>query len=536
MKTWIVVLSLLIVMINGCDSGSNNSNDSSSSSSSMSAGVSSSSSSSEGIVSYGTLIGIVYDTDSGATLGGVSISVGDKSLVSNDQGYFVIDQLIESNEAVVKFAKEGYVLTSEIVTIRKGANSDINVYMRKLSDPITLDSTNGGTVQNGNAAVTIKGGDLIDENAQPYHGTAHINLTPFDPTTESGREAFPGEFEGIKLDGTVEPLLSYGYVDITVTDGNNHHLQLKNGAKAQISIPIPASLQADAPDTMPLWWFNPDDGKWHEVGVMTRNGGLYNGEIEHFSIYNSDVGYTRSYVKGRLVDCNTGYPVTCGRIDIVGVSPRNCWKSGETCTPSNGLFEVPVDANAVADIFGSKSGIKSSTSRINTLPVGETLNLGDICINNPSARITLTWNKNPEDLDAHLTFDGPAGREMLYYAGEASDNSAVLDTDDQDGWGPEIITIYTLHDGVYRYSVHHFDGTDTIATGGTRLNMVVDINGNGLTNIYGLTPPTTTYNGVNDVWIAWDIYVQYGKITDIKTVNQVLHDINDDDIAAFSPQ
>ncbi len=506
-----------------------------SSSESSSAG---SSSSNGGIVHYGTLVGTVSDTDGTNKLADVTIEVGGRSVKTNGQGYFVLDRLPENGETVVKLSKEGYVETAEVVAIHEGVSTQIDVFMRQAQAPVAIDASAGGTVSSGAASVEIGGGDLVDADGNAYHGTAHVSLTPFDPTTEAGRKAFPGEFKGVRQDGSVEPLVSYGFVDVTVTDGSNRKLQLRSGAEATLRIPIPSSLQGDAPSSMPLWWFNTEDGKWHEVGTLTRKGNVYEGKIPHFSIYNSDVGYSRSFVSGRFVDCQTGQPIVCGQIHIVGISPRNCWESGETCTASDGRFErIPVDANSVFKLWGTRSGISSTPQTLNALPSGQTMDIGDVCINNPRARITLTWNAEPDDLDAHLTFDGTNGREMVYFGhSEANDGSARLNTDDMDGYGPEIITIYALHDGINRYSVHQYSGQGTIGTSGARLNMVIDKNGNGLTDIYALQPDGLSgFTGIKDVWFGWDIYVDNGRVTKVETLDTVGHNIDAGDTSAFSP-
>ncbi|MBN2460549.1 MAG: carboxypeptidase regulatory-like domain-containing protein, partial [Candidatus Cloacimonetes bacterium] len=73
-------------------------------------------------------------------------------------------------------------------------------------------------------------------------------------------------------------------------------------------------------------------------------------------------------------------------------------------------------------------------------------------------RIVLTWNRKPEDLDAHLTGPHPQGdifhiwyRNKIIIAGKD-----FLDCDDMNGYGPETITIYEPAKGEYYYSVHDY--------------------------------------------------------------------------------
>jgi hypothetical protein len=96
----------------------------------------------------------------------------------------------------------------------------------------------------------------------------------------------------------------------------------------------------------------------------------------------------------------------------------------------------------------------------------------------PPARIVLQWGTTPSDLDAHLTGPIPdVGRFHVFFANpchpvdpdlgcQAAD--VTLDRDDQDGTGPETITIAQTAVGTYRFSVHDF--TNRLSTGSSALS------------------------------------------------------------------
>ena len=79
-------------------------------------------------------------------------------------------------------------------------------------------------------------------------------------------------------------------------------------------------------------------------------------------------------------------------------------------------------------------------------------------------RAVLTWGKEAKDLDAHL--EGPlpdAKRFHVYYheQGDLKSKEFVrLDVDDQDGGGPETVTVLCVLPGVYRYFVHDYTNRD----------------------------------------------------------------------------
>lgn len=81
-------------------------------------------------------------------------------------------------------------------------------------------------------------------------------------------------------------------------------------------------------------------------------------------------------------------------------------------------------------------------------------------INIGTYRIVLEWDNKPDDLDAHLEKPGEyhiSYRRML----SSNDGKARLDRDDQDGFGPETITIEDLDDqGEYEFWVFDYTNQD----------------------------------------------------------------------------
>lgn len=70
---------------------------------------------------------------------------------------------------------------------------------------------------------------------------------------------------------------SYGFVYATFRNATDlsMELQLAEGKEAEITAPIPYTLQANAPDTMPLWYYDDETGNWMEEGFATKVGNSY---------------------------------------------------------------------------------------------------------------------------------------------------------------------------------------------------------------------------------------------------------------------
>lgn len=132
--------------------------------------------------------------------------------------------------------------------------------------------------------------------------------------------------------------------------------------------------------------------------------------------------------------------------------------------------------------------------------------------------ITLKWDAKPSDLDAHLTGPKANLNERFHvdlthpcWADTQLDETAscetegtqtaLLERDDVDGYGPESIAIRQLTNGHYNFYVHHADyflSTDEGSISGTSNAEVKVIDSNGKT--YTFYAPVTGGNGANDIW------------------------------------
>lgn len=82
--------------------------------------------------------------------------------------------------------------------------------------------------------------------------------------------------------------------------------------------------------------------------------------------------------------------------------------------------------------------VSAGTIFYNRFSVSPVIDMGSI-------RIVLDWDRNPDDLDAHLIKEGDY--HISYHNMKVSDDgSARLDRDDRDGYGPETITIKDIDD------------------------------------------------------------------------------------------
>jgi uncharacterized protein YfaP (DUF2135 family) len=143
--------------------------------------------------------------------------------------------------------------------------------------------------------------------------------------------------------------------------------------------------------------------------------------------------------------------------------------------------------------------------------------------------VTLTWGSQPQNLDSHLS--GPTtetGRFHLSFANQASPpvTYASLDLNDQDGFGPETITIRRdpatgqFVAGEYRYWVHNFSHASN--SGGSFAASdahVVVSQGTGLLASFDVSDATGPPS--RDVWFVVEITIDSAGTVTLTTVQQI---------------
>ena len=147
---------------------------------------------------------------------------------------------------------------------------------------------------------------------------------------------------------------------------------------------------------------------------------------------------------------------------------------GTTTAAANGTYSIslaPGTYTVEVSLTGYITSFFSAVSAVGNAPAAQNFPLSPLLGAN-EFRIVLSWGATPADLDAHLT--GPhatiagARFHVFWDARSESANTAKLDLDDEDSFGPETITISSFRPGVYRYSVH--DYTNLASTQSTALS------------------------------------------------------------------
>ena len=238
------------------------------------------------------LIGFVKDK-SGFPLSGVKVTTGTATAMTDGKGEYRFSEAeVVSGRMVMKFEKEDYFTLTRsckkesdlyigAVLCPKG-NSDISLHT-------TFDASKEGNLKIGGMKVDIAPSSIVRADGSAYSGTVTADMLYLEPNNEDFPDMMPGsDLKALNSGGNETSLISYGMINVLLADDAGNPLQLKSGSPANVTYPIPAGMERQAPATMPFWHFDEEKGIWIEDGVATLQGNVYVGTASHFSWHNLD--------------------------------------------------------------------------------------------------------------------------------------------------------------------------------------------------------------------------------------------------------
>jgi hypothetical protein len=319
------------------------------------------------------VVGFVFDKE-GNPLDNVKVYFGVHESVTDGDGKFELTKVSEGKRKRIWFEKDGYAKTQKLIDVIEEVPNRVDAALFPISK--TLKMTNeGGLIEGDNFSVEIQPGGFVYYDGVDVRGEVTISVTPFLTSQDNFIDAFPGDFEGRREDGSITAIESFGFIDVDLRDNNGEPVQLADGVTSTIKI---KALQ-NALETIPMWYYDFRKAEWIEEGIGYLENGFYNAEVNHFTPWNWDEPLNlRTKIFGRVVD-NLGTPLEGALITQTGVSFSY---KNRTTSSRNGEFELLTMENSEVEIkaryeyFGSSIVKKTIPSEI--LELHE---VGDIVIN-----------------------------------------------------------------------------------------------------------------------------------------------------------
>lgn len=384
----------------------------------------------------GSLTGFVVDAE-GEPVENAQVELGNLQTTTDDYGHFFFQNIeMNSKGQFVTVNKTGFFEGSRRFFPLAGEESRIKIQMLPKSFNNSFESQVGATIETSGAQVIFPANAIQTESGDAYTGSVLVAAFWMDPSSPDILEQMPGNLQGISTSADEVALATYGMIAVELQSPTGQKLNIAEGSKATLSMPIPASMQATAPDVMPLWSFYNGYGLWVEEGEATREGDRYVGEVSHFSFWNCDLPYTYADFNAQVVSTSgaplvnmkvllrltngtlVGYDYTDADGNMTGKLPEGVelvLEISDVCgelvyTENIGPFTGVVDLGTIeVDPSGSETGIAGEAENCDGEPVENGLaivNLGNFlsyhyftngsfdislltCIGTPEVELTL---------------------------------------------------------------------------------------------------------------------------------------------------
>ncbi len=310
-----------------------------------------------------------------------TVQFGTLSTTTDKYGYFEIKNAeVVKNAAVVTINVPGYFKSIKTCITDEGKSTFFRIKLIKKVFAGNISSASGGNVILSNGlSIAIPANAVVHASSNAaYTGNVNITAHWLNPTSTDLPNTMPGDLRGINTAGNLQLLTTYGMAAVELTGSSGELLQIAPGKKATLTFPIPSSISANAPASIPLWYFDEAKGLWKEEGLATKSGNNYVGEVSHFSFWNVDVPANFVQFSCTVVS-TTGQPIPNAFVKISLVNDPANWRHGYT--DINGYVSGPVPANAqlLMEIFSNSSCTTAGYSQAFTTTTGN-IYLGNISI------------------------------------------------------------------------------------------------------------------------------------------------------------
>jgi hypothetical protein len=289
-------------------------------------------------------IGIVVNEDN-QPLASATVTIGSVTTQTDLNGMFVINNVtVKENFAYIKASLLGYFDGSESIIPLEEENV-IKIMLRERFT-VVRDAGEAFAIEYGFYSIGFSG-DFVTEAGTPYTGPVNIAFSYLNPTDENLNELMPGMLLGQDTDGEANLLETYGMLTVELTGSSNQKLQI--ASDSELKFPIVDEQLANAPNTIPLWYFDEEAGYWIQEGTATKVGNQYIGNVSHFTPWNVDIPIPLAKIDLTVLNQNN---VPLLGVDIYAypegeISPRifTTNKDGKACgfVPANSVITLEIE-------------------------------------------------------------------------------------------------------------------------------------------------------------------------------------------------
>jgi hypothetical protein len=221
-----------------------------------------------------------------------SVVAGTTTATTDINGFFELTNIqLAKNAGFVLVEKTGYLKGCRTIFTNSGIVNNVEIQLIPKTNRGNFTASAGGNIviQSGTSVSFPASGVINATTKAAYTGTVNVIGVYLDPTDPKLSLIMPGNLVGLTTTNEQKVLQTFGMIAVELEGSGGEKLNLATGKTATITMAIPASLQASAPATIPLWFFDETKGLWKEEGSAAKQGNNYVGTVSHFSFWNCDV-------------------------------------------------------------------------------------------------------------------------------------------------------------------------------------------------------------------------------------------------------
>lgn len=244
----------------------------------------------------------------GQPIADVTVSAGANNTTTDEKGLWALTANVVQTKGHVTFTHPSYVSSSRTVYARDGNTYEVDAQLLSRTLVQSLNAATGGVVSvaNSEASITFGPSAFAKTDGTPVaSGTVTVVAHYLDPTLPETYLQMPGRLLGRPTNAANaeerRALITYGMLAVELYNSNGESLNLADGQTALLNFPVPAEIRSQAPDEIPLWFFDEAEALWVEEGSATLiDGDHYEGEVSHFTFWNCDIPVETVTLCGRV--------------------------------------------------------------------------------------------------------------------------------------------------------------------------------------------------------------------------------------------
>ncbi len=334
-----------------------------------------------------TVTGSVIDENNKPVANAV-VTAGTSTTTTDVMGNFSFRNIVISVlNGSVTVNKAGYFKGIRNFVTEEGKNNYVKIQLIKQTLTGTISSAAGGIVTNNGAIINFPANAFVTAAGAPYTGNIKVYATWIDPTAPNLPLVVPGDLRGVNSSNGEYLLKSYGMVGAELKDDNGNTLKIAPGKTASITFPIPASLQATAPETIPLWHFDEVTNRWREEGKATKTGNTYIGQVNKFSFWNVDVPANFVYLEMLLINSANNLPLANVMVKVTSLATNTYAYDYTNDSGYVGCYVPKNESLKLEVIAGTTCNANTVVYTQNIGPYSANAALGNIGVTLPSSLV-----------------------------------------------------------------------------------------------------------------------------------------------------